>query len=160
MKKFGLMIASPFDREKLVCEIWYNNDYLAEINEEKDFLEIVFYYGGPNQMTFSFDKIQEVLQEAKIHLIGDSYIKTLKSKGSFIESVKMDYVNDCKILISSSCEKNKTVASILHKEELLAEINQENDLMEVTLYYHNKNIEIPIESLQEILKRAKTELGE
>lgn len=159
MKNFELVIASPFDREKLVCEICYNNVFLAELNQEKDFLDIVFYYGGPNQMKFPFDEFQKVLQDAKIHLIGDSYTKILKSKKTFIQSMKMNYVNDCRILISSPSSRKEVTASILHKEELLADINKSNDSIDITLYYHNKNIEIPIDGLLEILNRAEIELG-
>lgn len=159
MKNFRIIISSPYDREKLVSEIWYNNDFLAEMNQEQNFLEIVFYYGGPNQMKFSFDELQEVLQEAKTHLIGDSYNKILKSKASFIQTIKMNYVNDCKILISSPSGRKEVIASILHKEELLAEISKSNDSIDITLYYHNKNIEAPIDSFLEILNKAKIELG-
>lgn len=70
VKDFEILISSPCDREKLVAEIWYENHYLAEINQEKDFLEIVFYYGGQKDLNFPLEMLQEVLEKAKVLLMG------------------------------------------------------------------------------------------
>lgn len=160
MENFKILIASPFDREELVSEIWYENDFLAEINQENEFLEIVFYHGNQKQITFLFGEFMEILQKAKICLVGDVNGEIPQSKKPLFETVKMEYVNHCKISILKQVGKNKAVADISYNDELVAEIDQEENLLRVTLYYHDKNIEVPIEGLQEILQRAKELLVE
>ena len=43
MENFKIEISSVFDKENLVAEIWYNEILVAELNQEKDNLEIEFY---------------------------------------------------------------------------------------------------------------------
>lgn len=160
MENFKLQIASPFDREELVSEIWYNNDFLAEINQEKEFLEIVFYSGNQKQITFLLEEFMEILQTAKMNLIRDENGEIPQSKKPLFEAVKLKYVNGCHISILKPDGKDKVTAAIFHNGELIAEINQENSLLKVTLYYNYKNIEVPIEGLQDILQKAKDALIE
>jgi len=63
---FSIDIASPPDRENLVCEIFYNNNQVAEILNENNILEIELY---PNQRNkpwkFSFDEFLKCLNDGK-----------------------------------------------------------------------------------------------
>lgn len=152
MKDFTMIITSPFDREELVNEIYYKNIYLAEVNQEKDFLEIVLYCGNLKSIRLPLNEFQEVLEKAKYDLIGESYKVKLESNRMFITSINASYLNECKVL------KNKTTVEVLYKNDLLAKTERVNQSYEITFYFHRKNIEIPIESLQYILHEIKAQL--
>jgi hypothetical protein len=66
MKEFEILIASPPDREKLVAEIWSDDNLLAEINQESDNLEIEIY--ASEKLVFSLDDLMEILERAKERL--------------------------------------------------------------------------------------------
>jgi len=67
MKAFEVLITSPSDREKIVAEIWFANNLIAEINQDGDDLEIDIY---PSQkLTFKLDDLLEILKIAKKKLI-------------------------------------------------------------------------------------------
>lgn len=40
---FEILITSPPDREKLVAEIWFEKNLIAEVNQENEILEIEIY---------------------------------------------------------------------------------------------------------------------
>ncbi len=69
---FRIVIASLPDREKCVCEIYYNHVEWAEISQEKDEMMIQF-YPHPSQKYWEFpiDVAFQILQEAKIKFLGD-----------------------------------------------------------------------------------------
>lgn len=68
MKEFKVLITSPSDREKIVAEIWFGNNLIAEINQEGDELEIDIY---PNQrLTFKLDDLLSNIEKAKKKLMG------------------------------------------------------------------------------------------
>jgi hypothetical protein len=72
INNYEILISSPYDREYLVAEIWYNNDLVAEINQEKGSFEIEFYFGDNKTLSFSLNEFQEVIEKAKKHLIGSN----------------------------------------------------------------------------------------
>ena len=144
-----MTIASLCDREKLVNEIEYKDDYFAEINQERRFLEIVFYLGDPSSIRFPFDEFQEMLEVAKIHLIEDSFERLSKKRKAFMASMNENFVNQCEIL------NEETKIKILHNNVLLAEIDQVSQPCEIAFYYHGKNIEMALEGLQQILQEVK-----
>ncbi len=64
-----------------------------------------------------------------------------------------------KIEISSVSDRENLVAEIWHNEILVAEINQENDKLEIELYQTEK-ITFELEDFLEILETAKKKLAE
>ena len=66
MNKFNIEIVSVPDRNKLVAEIWHKKDLIAEINQEKDYLEIELY--PLQKVTLDFQEFLRVLEAAKIKL--------------------------------------------------------------------------------------------
>lgn len=67
MIDFSIEIASPPDRECLVAEIWYKNQMIAELNQEKDDLELVFYL--KDDIALNYSVFCHVLKEAKRKLL-------------------------------------------------------------------------------------------
>lgn len=69
---FEFIIASPIDREKLICEIYYKGEFFAEISQETNELMLEIY--SPPQMSKYWEitllQFQKVLEEAKNHLLG------------------------------------------------------------------------------------------
>ena len=59
MNNFKILISSPYDREHLVAEIWYEDDFIAEINQEGDCLEIQIYYGDEKTLNLPFEQFIE-----------------------------------------------------------------------------------------------------
>ena len=152
MEDFTMIIASPFDREELLNEIYYKNTYLAEVNQEKDFLEIVLYCGNLHSISLPLNEFQKVLEKAKYDLIGESYKEKLESKRTFITSINTSYLDECKML------KDGTTVEVLYNNDLLAKVEQVNQSYGITFYFHSRNIEMPIESLQYILDEVKAQL--
>ena len=68
MNKFIVEISSVPDRENLVAEIWYNETLVAEINQEKEQLEIELYQS--ERITFELEDFLEILITAKKELRG------------------------------------------------------------------------------------------
>ena len=58
------MIASSYDREKLIAEIYYGDDYLAEINQEKTHPELLLF--GTD--AYPLDDFVSMLKESCIAL--------------------------------------------------------------------------------------------
>ena len=63
MKGFEILITSPPDRKKLVAEIWHNDILVAEINQEKENLEIGFYLN--EKIKFDLDEFLKAAENAK-----------------------------------------------------------------------------------------------
>jgi hypothetical protein len=66
MSKFKIEITSVPDREKLVAEIWYCDNLIAEINQESDDYQIEIYPSG--KLIFSYEDFLEALKNAKNRL--------------------------------------------------------------------------------------------
>ena len=66
MNNFRIVIASLPDREKCVCEIYYNHVQWAEISQEDIEITIQFYpHPSEKYWEFPLDVALEVLQKAK-----------------------------------------------------------------------------------------------
>lgn len=67
-----ICISSPPDREKLVAEIFFDNEEWAELNQEDETLKLEF-YPRPNGefWQLSWDEVIAALQEARKRLIGE-----------------------------------------------------------------------------------------
>jgi hypothetical protein len=63
MEKYQIEITSVFDKEELVAEIWLEGNMVAEINQDRGFLEIQFYF--EKTQVVNFKSFLEALQEAK-----------------------------------------------------------------------------------------------
>lgn len=63
MENFKIEISSVFDKENLVAEIWYNEILVAELNQEKDNLEIEFYLS--KEIKFDFEEFLKTLDSAR-----------------------------------------------------------------------------------------------
>jgi len=68
-------------------------------------------------------------------------------------------MSEFKIEISSVPDRENLVAEIWHNELLIAEINQENEILEIELYQSEK-ITFGLEEFLDILNSAKKELIE
>jgi len=72
MENFYVIIASPDDREEVVSELYYKNDYWVEISQEAgDEKFAVQFYSHPQKepWVFPFDEALEALQMAKERLL-------------------------------------------------------------------------------------------
>lgn len=70
--KYRICISSPPDREKLVAEIFFGDAQWAEINQEREALEVEFYPrpdGEPWQL--DYQDALSALDEAKRRLVGE-----------------------------------------------------------------------------------------
>ena len=67
---FEFIIGSPVEREKLICEIYYKGEILAEISQETDELMLEI-YPSQNQKWWEIPLIsfQNALEEAKKYLL-------------------------------------------------------------------------------------------
>ena len=72
MNNFRIVIASLPDRDKCVCEIYYNHVEWTEISQENSEIVIQFYSNpSQNYWEFPLDVALEVLQNAKKKFLGD-----------------------------------------------------------------------------------------
>jgi hypothetical protein len=69
MSDFEIVIASPYDRENLVAEIWFKEDLICELNTENEKLEIVFYIKKSN-CKYNFNEFNKTINNAKLKLVG------------------------------------------------------------------------------------------
>jgi hypothetical protein len=70
--KMRMDIASPPDREKLVAELFYEDEQWAEIHQESEQLTLQLYPRRNGQpWEFSFDEAICMLQRARRRLTGD-----------------------------------------------------------------------------------------
>lgn len=153
---FELMIASPYDREKLVVEINYKNDIPVFIEQEKVFFEAIFYYGKLEVIMFPLDDFMTILQDAKFFLAGNEneYMKLYNTNKELFESTKKAYIEDCKLVAMASTNEEKTV-KILRNGLFMASLSKGNGSLNIRFYYHGKDIRIPVEALQHLLCKAR-----
>ena len=69
MSQFKIEIASVPHRENLVAEIWYSEVLIAEINQEKENLEIQLYPVG--EISVNLEEYLDALHTAKKELLGE-----------------------------------------------------------------------------------------
>ena len=70
---FELIIGSPFNKNKLTCEIYYKNEIVAEISQESDELIIEIYPSTTQPwLALPLKKFQQVLDQATSHLKGSA----------------------------------------------------------------------------------------
>jgi hypothetical protein len=74
MNKLNIEISSVPDRNKLVAEIWYGNDLIAEINQESERLEIELY--PLQKVTLDYQEFLRILEDAKNRLTQEVQKKT------------------------------------------------------------------------------------
>lgn len=69
--KFRILIASVPNRERLVAEIYYDNQYWVEISQENDEELIMQFYSHPTAKywTFPFEEALKVLEQARNKLL-------------------------------------------------------------------------------------------
>lgn len=67
MSKFKIEITSVPDREKLVAEIWFGEELIAEVNQEEEKLKITLY--NNQKLFFQFADFLSALDEAKRKLL-------------------------------------------------------------------------------------------
>lgn len=63
---FEFIIASPVDREKLICEIYHKDEIIAEVSHEGDHLILEIYVPKNKQWwTIPLENFQQALSYAK-----------------------------------------------------------------------------------------------
>ena len=68
---FRVSVTSPPDREKLVAEIWFGDEHVAEINQEKGELQIEIYARRSDEpWAFPHADYMEALSQARHRLVG------------------------------------------------------------------------------------------
>jgi hypothetical protein len=68
---FNFLIASPLDREQLVCEIYYGQELVAEISQENNRPCISIYPPQKEEWwTFGLSEFLKAVEDAKNHLLG------------------------------------------------------------------------------------------
>ena len=67
MEKIKIQIASVPDRDKLVAEMWFLDNLIAEINQEGKSFEIELYISKP--LKFSLKDFKDALATAEIKLL-------------------------------------------------------------------------------------------
>lgn len=69
---FEFVIGSPYDKEKLICEIYYKNVCIAEISQETSELILEIYpMSSQEYLSVPLVKFQEAIEKAKRHLMGN-----------------------------------------------------------------------------------------
>ena len=68
--EFKFIIASAPDREKVACEIYYNDEIIAEISQETDELMLAIYPPQTNKWwEIPLLQFQTILEDARKHLL-------------------------------------------------------------------------------------------
>jgi hypothetical protein len=68
---FEFVIASTPDREKVICEIYYQNELIGEISQETSELLLEIYPSTVQKWwAIPLFQFQTALEEAKTHLLG------------------------------------------------------------------------------------------
>lgn len=68
-----ICLSSPPDREKLVAEIFYGDAQWAELNQERDTIEAIFYPRPDGEpWRIDYEDAQRALDEAKRRLDGNN----------------------------------------------------------------------------------------
>lgn len=67
---FKFLIASPDDREELVCQIYYKGEGFVELSQEGRKLEVEIYPPVKSKYwTIPYNELVDILVEAKKHLL-------------------------------------------------------------------------------------------
>ncbi|GEM_PF-879219 len=74
MKTLTIEIVSPPDKENLVAEIWQDDQMIAEINQEKETLELEFFVNKTGKIKLEFNDFIDTLKKAKKILSGEQPI--------------------------------------------------------------------------------------
>ena len=69
MNNFEVLISSPFDRKFLVAEIWYNDKYIAEVNQENGSLNLDIYIEEGDCISLPLEDFLDAVELAKKKLI-------------------------------------------------------------------------------------------
>lgn len=64
MKNYKIEITSMPDREHLVAEIWYEDQMIAELNQEEEALELQF-YEPITRLSLNFKDLNSILAQAE-----------------------------------------------------------------------------------------------
>ena len=73
--RFVFVVANDDVREKLFCEISFNEEQVAEINQETDRMRImIFERRNKKPWDFDLEQLQEALEYGKKHLLKGSNI--------------------------------------------------------------------------------------
>lgn len=84
INEYEILIVSPFDREYLVAEITRGDDFFAELNQEKGFLEIQLYGNKNTILHVALKEFCDVLNRAKEYLSPSNICSDiLKNDGDF-----------------------------------------------------------------------------
>lgn len=68
--KYKIEITSVPDREKMVAEIWDNDQLIAEINQEHGKLKVEFYLDIHNRpLSLDYNALLNALEEGKKNLL-------------------------------------------------------------------------------------------
>lgn len=65
MKTLTIEIVSPPDKENLVAEIWQDDQMIAEINQEKETLELEIYINKTGKIKLEFNNFIDTLKKQK-----------------------------------------------------------------------------------------------
>jgi DNA primase large subunit len=71
MNEFNIEIASVPDREELVAEIWYREELIIEISQEKSTKFEINLYPIKDTMTVNYDIFIKIIELAKDKLKGE-----------------------------------------------------------------------------------------
>jgi hypothetical protein len=64
--KYSVQIVSVPDRNKLVAEIWFENQMIAEINQEKEKLELIIYFNHKERfLGLDYEDFMITLEDGK-----------------------------------------------------------------------------------------------
>ena len=74
--KFVFVVANDDIREKLFCEISFNGEQVAEINQETDRLRVlIFERRDEKPWDFDLEQLQDALEYGRKHLLKGSSFK-------------------------------------------------------------------------------------
>lgn len=133
---YEILIVSPFDREYLVAEITKGEDFFAELNQEKDFLEIQLYGNKDDIFHVILKEFCDVLNRAKEYL-----------SPSNISSDILKYNSDFK------SEKYSNGYFIYYKETKIAKAYFSGKQIVLDIIFNNNAyLLLPFDSFLNILK--------
>lgn len=69
-KEFSFLIADEPSRENVYLEIWWKNEMIAEITNERRELKVIFYFDS-KPIEFNYEVLLEVLEDGKNWLLGN-----------------------------------------------------------------------------------------
>ena len=130
INEYEILIASPFDREYLVVEI-YHKLLFAEINQEQEFLEIEIYPISDQKVLVDLNNFIEALDIAKEYL-----------QAKHVHAVPMDN-------ITLKRQENNNTYLLLNGNENFAIIS--NNVLELKIQ-NGSSLRLPLEVFVKALK--------